>query len=162
MKKLVLVGICLLFVFSLSYAADFKYVGVKKCYICHKGAKKGNVYETWMSKKHAKAFESVKTKGQEKNEKCLACHTTAFNKGGYKIGDPNASKFEGVQCESCHGPGSVYKKTSIMKDRATALQNGLVDVNEKTCTVCHVGNEHTGKFNYQEALKQISHQYRKK
>ena len=131
--------------------------------MCHKGEKRGNVAAIWESKKHAKAFESIKEKGQEKNEKCLACHTTAFNKGGYKIDDPSASKFEGVGCESCHGPGSVYKKTKIMKDRALALQNGLTDINEKTCTGCHDGSEHAGgKFNYKEALKKIDHTYRKK
>lgn len=144
------------------YTTDFKYIGSKKCSICHKGPKKGKVYETWKSKKHAIAFESIKAKGQEKNEKCLACHTTAFNKGGYKIGDPNAAKFEGVGCESCHGPGSVYKKTKIMKDRELALKNGMTNITEKTCTVCHDGSEHTGKFNYKEAVKKISHIYRKK
>ena len=161
MKKLVVFAIALMFVLSLAYAEDFTYVGVKKCKGCHKGEKKGNVFETWSSKKHAKAFESIKAKGEEKNEKCLGCHTTAFNKGGYKIGDPSAADFEGVQCESCHGPGSVYKKMKFMKDRNLALQNGLIDINEKTCTGCHDGSEHTGKFNYKEALKQIDHTYRK-
>jgi hypothetical protein len=162
-KKLVLITICLVFIFSMVYTTDFNYIGTKKCRICHKGPKKGNVYETWKSKKHAIAFESIKAKGQEKNEKCLACHTTAFNKGGYKMGDPNAAKFEGVGCESCHGPGSVYKKTKIMKDRELALKNGMINITEKTCTGCHDGSEHAGgKFNYKEALKKISHVYRKK
>lgn len=162
MKKLVVFAIALMFVLSLAYAGDFTYVGVKKCKGCHKGEKKGKVFEIWSSKKHAKAFESIKAKGEEKNEKCLGCHTTAFNKGGYKIGDPNAADFEGVQCESCHGPGSVYKKMKFMKDRNLALQNGLIDINEKTCAGCHDGSEHTGKFNYEEALKQINHKYRDK
>lgn len=163
MKKLIVISIALMFVLSLAYAGDFTYVGVKKCKGCHKGERKGKVYETWESKKHAKAFESIKAKGEEKNEKCLGCHTTAFNKGGYKIGDATAVDFEGVQCEACHGPGSVYKKMSLMKDKTKALQNGLVDIKEETCVGCHNGSEHAGgKFNYKEALKQINHIYRKK
>lgn len=162
MKKLIVLAIALMFILSLTYAGDFSYVGVNKCKGCHKGERKGNVYETWLSKKHAKAFESIKAKGEEKNEKCLGCHTTAFNQGGYKIGDPSAVDFEGVQCESCHGPGSVYKKITLMKDRTQALQNGLNDIKEETCTGCHDGSEHTGKFNYEEALKQINHTYTKK
>ena len=107
-------------------------------------------------------FEAVKKKGEEKNPKCLKCHATAYGQGGYKIDDPSAKKFEGVGCESCHGPGSVYKKTKIMKDRALALKSGMTDINEKTCTGCHDGSDHAGKIDYKEALKKIDHTYRKK
>jgi len=162
MRNFLVLILAVVFIFGMAYSEDFTYIGTKKCKMCHKGEKKGNVYETWESKKHAKAFEALKSKGEEKNPKCLACHTTAFDKGGYKVDDPNASNFEGVGCESCHGPGSVYKKTSIMKDRALALKSGMVEINEKTCTGCHDGSEHTGEFNYQEALKKIDHTYTKK
>jgi hypothetical protein len=162
MKKFIVLVIAVMFALSLAYAGDFAYVGVNKCKGCHKGERKGNVYETWLSKKHAKAFDNIKAKGEEKNAKCLGCHTTAFNKGGYKIDDPTAVNFEGVQCESCHGPGSVYKKMKFMKDKNLALQNGLVEITEKTCTGCHDGSEHAGKFNYKEALKAIDHSYTKK
>jgi hypothetical protein len=163
MRNFIILVLSVVFIAGLVYSEDPTYIGVKKCRMCHKGEKKGNVYETWNSKKHSTAFEAVKQKGEEKNPKCLACHATGFNKGGYKIDDPDASKFEGVQCESCHGPGSLYKKTSIMKDRAKALENGLVDINEKTCAGCHDGSEHAGgKFNYEEALKKIDHTYTKK
>ncbi|MCK4835816.1 MAG: hypothetical protein KAT17_04230 [Candidatus Aminicenantes bacterium] len=164
MKKVVLLIFCLAFLLSMINSGDFKYVGVKKCKMCHKGERKGNVYEKWQERAHAKAFESLKKKGEEKNPKCLECHTTAFNKGGYKVDDPKASNFEGVQCESCHGPGSVYKKTSIMKNRELALKNGLVNITEKNCTVCHDGAkcEHAKEFNYKEALKAIDHTVEKK
>jgi len=162
MKKLIFAAVSILFVFSIVYPGDFNYVGVKKCRMCHKGEKKGKVYEKWLERAHSKAFEAVKENGEEKNPKCLGCHTTAFNKGGYKIDDSIASNFDGVQCESCHGPGSVYKKTKYMKDRELAIKNGLVNITEKTCTRCHDGSEHAGKFNYKEALKKIDHTYRKK
>lgn len=164
MKKAVIMIFCLAFLLSMVNSGDFKYVGVKKCKMCHKGERKGNVYEKWMEKAHAKAFETLKKEGQEKNPKCLECHTTAFNQGGYKLDDPKASNFEGVQCESCHGPGSVFKKTSIMKNREMALKNGLIDINEKTCTVCHDGTkcEHAKGFDYQKGLKTIDHTYTKK
>jgi len=161
-KRLFLISLGVLFIFSISYSTDFKYIGAKKCSVCHKGTKKGSVYKTWLSKGHATAFENVKKKGEEKNAECLKCHTTGFKKGGYKIDDVKASKFEGVQCEACHGAGSVYKKISMMKNRELALKNGLTNITEKTCTECHDGSEHAGKFNYKEALIKISHQYRKK
>jgi hypothetical protein len=49
-----------------------------------------------------------------------------------------------------------------MKDRELALKNGLVNITEETCTRCHDGSEHTGKFYYKEALKKIDHTYTKK
>ena len=98
MKKFILVIVGVLFVFSLAYAGDFTYVGVKKCKMCHKGEKRGNVFEKWEKGPHADAFGKLKD-ADKKNPECLACHTTGFNKGGYKIGDANASKFEGIQCE---------------------------------------------------------------
>ena len=164
MKKVIFLIVCMAFLFSMIDSGDFKYIGVKKCKMCHKGERKGKVYEKWLERAHAKAFESVKKKGEEKNPKCLECHTTAFNKGGYKIGDPKAANFEGVQCESCHGPGSVYKKTSIMKNRELALKNGLINIIEETCTRCHDGKkcDHAKGFDYKKALKAIDHTYSKK
>ena len=49
---------------------------------------------------------------------------------------------EGVTCEYCHGPGSEYKKLSIMKNKEKAAENGLIvyqseDDIEEMCLVCH-------------------------
>jgi len=164
MKKVLLLVFCMAFLFVMVNPVDFEYVGAKKCKMCHRGDRKGNVFEKWEQGPHAKAFESLKTKGQEKNAKCLECHTTAFNKGGYKLGDPNASDFEGVGCEACHGPGSVYKSTSIMKNRDQALKNGLVNVTEQTCTTCHDGSkcEHAKGFDFKKAMAIVDHTYKNK
>ncbi len=104
----------------------YKYVGVKKCNICHKLKKYGNQAAIWSKEKHSKAYETLASdeskkiakklgiKGDpQKAKECLECHTTAGTKDkkllatSYKIE-------EGVGCEACHGPGSVYKKMTIM------------------------------------------------
>ncbi|MCP5048858.1 MAG: cytochrome C554 [bacterium] len=165
MKRMLIFTISLLFVFSLAYSADFTYVGVKKCKLCHKGVKKGEVYEKWMSAKHSKAFETLKKKndGSDKNPKCLECHTTGYDKGGYKIGDANAAKFEGVQCESCHGAGSAYKKMKVMKSRDESVKNGMLIPNEESCKKCHNKKSPTFKgFDFKEAMKKIDHRFEKK
>jgi hypothetical protein len=151
MKRFFLVAVCFMVVFAMVYADDFTYVGSKKCKMCHKGAKKGEVFEKWEKSLHAKAFEAIKGKGEEKNPECLKCHTT----------DAKVNFLEGVGCESCHGPGSAYKKLSIMKDKKLAMENGLIVPTEELCKKCHVGNDHTGKFNFQEAVKKIDHTYMK-
>lgn len=165
MKKLSLMILAIMVIFSFINSDDFSYVGVKRCRPCHKGDRKGRVYEKWLESAHSHAIETLKKKGEEKNPKCLPCHTTGFDKGGYKIDDPNAANFEGVQCESCHGPGSKYKKSSIMKDRKLALENGLFNITKETCTRCHnsaKGAPMKAEFDYQKALKTIDHTYRKK
>jgi Cytochrome c554 and c-prime len=162
MKKFILIAICVMFVASLAYAGDYTYVGVKKCKMCHKGEKKGKVFEKWAAGPHAGAFETLKKGGNETKAECLECHVTAFNKGGYKVGDANAAKFEGVQCEVCHGPGSAYKKMSVMKDHQKSIDNGMIVPTEEACKKCHNKKSPDFKgFNYKEYLKKIDHTYSK-
>ena len=160
MRKSILLIISLLFLFSIVTSAD--YVGSKKCKMCHKGEKKGKVFEKWQESKHAKAFETLKKAGKEKDTACLECHVTGLNKGGFKVGDANASKFEGVGCESCHGPGSDYKKMSVMKNKAKSTAAGLLYPKEKDCKVCHDDTKCKAakKFNYKAYMKKIDHKYR--
>ncbi len=162
MKKILIVVSVVAIVFSMAYSGDFTYIGSQKCKMCHKGEKKGMVYEKWEKGPHAKALEILKKEGGETKPECLVCHTTGYDKGGYKIGDANAANFEGVGCESCHGPGSAYKKMSIMKDKAQAIENGLIIPNEAVCKKCHNEKSKDFKgFNYHEYVKKIDHIYRK-
>lgn len=160
MRKVLLMIVCVMVAVSMIYAAD--YIGVKKCKMCHKGAKKGEVFEKWEKSPHAKAFETLKAKGEEKNPKCLECHVTGFNAGGYKVGDANAADFEGVQCENCHGPGSEYKKMSVMKDKKKSIELGLIIPDEAVCKKCHNEKSPTFKgFDFAKFKAQIDHTYTK-
>lgn len=106
-------------------AVKHEYVGDKKCKICHK---KDNIHASWMETKHAKAWESLDEEAQKKEE-CIGCHSTG------KL--PEGELLTGVQCEACHGPGSDYKKMSIMKDQEKAIANGLLIPTVETCKGCH-------------------------
>ncbi|HZL85128.1 MAG TPA: cytochrome c family protein [Candidatus Krumholzibacteria bacterium] len=129
--------------------AEHKYIGVKKCSMCHKAEAKGNQFGQWQASKHAKAFETLagakalaiaKEKGLAKppqeSPECLKCHVTGYGKAA-ELFDATFAKTDGVQCESCHGPGSDYQNMKVMKDRAASVGAGLVIPDEKTCTVCH-------------------------
>ncbi len=100
------------------WAAD--YIGVDKCKVCHKVQ-----FESWAQLPHAKAFETLKPEDRGKAE-CLKCHAA----GGQ-------ATLPGVQCESCHGPGSDYKSIPVMKDHAKALAAGLIVPDEARCRTCH-------------------------
>jgi hypothetical protein len=162
MNKTFLTAVILVFILPLAYAEDFSYVGRWPCWTCHYGIKKGLVYEKWAESPHARTFETLKAVGQEKNPQCLQCHTTGFNAGGYQVGDLDGSTFEGVGCESCHGPGSGYKPISIMKDKKKCLEYGLIEPTEEVCKKCHNKKSPTFKgFNYKEFVAKIDHKYRK-
>lgn len=167
----------LLFTFSTNnYSNDIamhKYVGVEKCAsVCHKGDSKGNQLEIWASSKHAQAWKTLETdeanelakkKGFEtpavETPECVRCHVLEKDIIPEELTE-TFDKTQGVQCESCHGPGSAYKKISIMKDRDKAVENGLVIHSEKEafCTECHNSESPTFKsFNYDEMWEQIKH-----
>lgn len=160
-------------------AASHKYIGVAKCKMCHI-----NPNRTWAETKHAKAFESLKTDEAKKyspnpttDPTCLKCHVTGYEQpGGYVIptagdavpsGDAGAvpealaKSMEGVQCESCHGPGEKYKDIKVMKDRALSLQNGLIMPTEEVCLKCHNNKEAPtfveGKWDFKARVEEIKH-----
>ena len=155
----------LFFVYSLfsshAFAAVPEFVGAEGCKSCHTGAENVNVYEKWQKSKHAGAFELLKKKGQEKNPKCIYCHTTGYQEGGYKPGSANASKFEGIQCESCHGAGSEYIEIDHM-DTGKAVEHGLIIPMESLCIKCHNKDCPSFKgFNFKTYFNKITHIYRK-
>ena len=150
-------------------SAQHAYVGVKACTMCHKSDKQGLQLSIWEKSKHAGAYntlttpraaEVAKAKGLAKpaNEspECLECHT-------FKGGPDAADIKQGVQCESCHGPGADYKAMGVMKVRDSAVKGGLVVWADKaaieaSCKGCHNEKSPTAKsFNFEEAWKSIAH-----
>ncbi len=168
-KNLMLL-ICLgFFMGNASLAQDFEYTGVAKCKICHNTTKSGKQYTKWKEAPHSKAYESLKSekamaiakeKGiavPAKDPKCLKCHSTTGSVDKSLLTE-TIKVSEGVSCESCHGPGSVYKNMKIMKDHKLCLGNGLIVPDEKLCKKCHNAESPTFKsFNFEEAKAKIAH-----
>jgi hypothetical protein len=109
------------------------YLGAKFCRTCHSSADKDR-YHRWLESRHANTFDALK--GAEITDPgCLSCHTTGHDQA---ISDKSTRKdLRGVQCEACHGPGSLYKSMKVMKDPKLARANGLWDVTRKVCLKCH-------------------------
>lgn len=161
---------------NFAFAGDFKYVGVAKCKTCHNTKKSGKQYTIWKNGPHAKAMESLKSEkamkyakengiaDPTKDAKCITCHSTMASVDKAQI-DPKGklTMEEGVSCESCHGPGSAYKKMSIMKNLEKALANGLIMPDEKVCVKCHNDKNPFHKpFNFKEYAAKIAHPVPKK
>lgn len=93
------------------------FIGVAECKKCHESDGIGNQHRVWSASPHARAVQTLsQEKGMEVARKagvndpagslaCLKCHTT----GG---GKTEATRTEGVGCEACHGPGSLYHEFS--------------------------------------------------
>lgn len=155
LKRLIfLVGMVVLSI-SFVNAQTAKYVGAAKCKMCHNKAEKGAQFTEWQKGPHANALKVLK--GDElKNPKCLKCHSTAASVDASLLA--GITPEEGVSCESCHGPGSLYKTATIMKDQQAAIAKGMTIPEEKVCKKCHNPESPTFKgFNYKEMVAKISH-----
>ncbi len=190
MKKLIV----LLSVTGFIFAQNFDYVGTNGCKMCHKSAKKGAQFGKWESTVHATAFETLKSDAsakiaQEKGLKvpateaaeCLVCHTTGYGNGGYEVKDAafwdqktekgkpvkavkTMAGLQSVSCEACHGAGSKYKSSKVMKAIYAGTTDGktvgLIEPNEALCVTCHNEKSPTFKgFDYAKRVVEISHPY---
>lgn len=180
LSLLVLVA-CVVFLTTGSSAdekAVNKYVGVKMCAPCHKAEKTGNQFGIWQKSKHAEAYKTLltdtanaiaKAKGLKNpaaaSPECLGCHTIVADA---KLLDKSFDAKEGVQCEACHGAGSAYRTISVMKDKAKAIDAGLMAYKddaaiEKHCRTCHNEKSPTMKeFKFKEMWGKIKHSVPKK
>lgn len=152
------------------------YIGVIGCKKCHKTTKQGKQFKIWEASKHAQAYETLKTeeadriakekgltKPAHQSAECLQCHVT-----GHDVADEfKKTKFKmeaGVQCETCHGAGSLYKPKKVMKDRDASIAKGMLPIfvadgsAEKQCLECHNTDSPTYKeFNFEERWQEIAH-----
>ncbi len=151
--------------------AENKYVGAKKCMMCHKSGKGGTAYAVWEKTAHASAFkvlqgEEAKKIAEEKGLKvaaseapeCLKCHVTGG--GAAKNVDASFKKEEGVTCEACHGAASgfvmIHSKGDVAKSKAAGMMS--LEKDEKACTACHNSESPTFKgFKMDEMWAKIAH-----
>ena len=149
-------------------AQNFKYIGAAKCKMCHMKPAKGEQYNVWMKGPHAGAMKTLSNEESKKiaSEKgiadpttdpaCIKCHSTVGHIDAKLVAGIKMS--EGVSCESCHGPGSMYKGASVMKNRELALTKGMILPTEEVCKKCHNPESPTYKpFNYEEKAAIIAH-----
>lgn len=160
--------------------APSRFIGAAKCKNCHGDAKTGDQYGAWMKSKHANAFPTLATPdalkfGKErgvdepqKSEKCLKCHETGFGEAADRFMKGFEPK-DGVQCETCHGPGEAHMKARMMAaasagDDASAEPQKvpageIVAAPEmKQCLTCHNKESPSFKpFCFRKRMEENSH-----
>jgi len=100
---------------------------------------------------------NLKTDPTEAPE-CLKCHATGYFPGEQMM--PTNKKEDGVTCEACHGPGSVYKNKHGKEKTEEGLKLGLIigKNDEKICKKCHNPESPTfAGFNYKKDWEKVKH-----
>jgi len=131
---------------ALSYFADKKslkdglrFVGDKSCKTCHK-----KNFANWKKTKHAKAFSSLEGEVQDHNPDCVTCHTLGYGFiSGFKNKTPHMVN---VQCENCHGAGSLHMEGP--------KENKLTIPTENVCLECHT-DQRDSYFEFETDVKKI-------
>ncbi len=134
--------------------------GCKKCHFKqHASWKKTGMAKTFESLKPDAAAEKKTAAGLDpkadytKDPKCLKCHATGYGaESGYPAPptagaactpaeEERAKLNQGVTCEACHGPGSLYgpyKKDHPNFKFEEIAKLGAVMPTAETCMPCHV------------------------
>ena len=167
-KRIFTFAIMVFFAGTALMAQSFKYIGAEKCKMCHIKPATGEQYNVWAKGPHANAMKALSSDAAKKiaTEKgiadpttdpaCIKCHSTVASID--KSLNATATMEEGVGCESCHGPGSMYKGASIMKNKELAMTKGMIEPTEAVCKTCHNSASPTFKgFNYAEMKAKIAH-----
>jgi 2',3'-cyclic-nucleotide 2'-phosphodiesterase (5'-nucleotidase family) len=121
-------------------SADEEFLGERTCIACHQ-----DVWEALKDSGHENAMASLRDKGQTFNPDCLVCHVVGYTyKGGYDDRPP-FNRLANVQCEACHGYGTMHERNGQWKAQA-----------RNTCVECH-DKENSPQFDYATYWEKIKH-----
>ncbi len=123
-----------------------RYVGEPVCAGCHAAADL-----VWATTPHADAWGSLQHVASSERAGCVGCHSTGFlQPTGFRDPlAPGAGQLVQVQCESCHGPGSIHVA-------APSAPYGELPMSQAACVACHTW-ETSPDFDWQTAWGRITH-----
>lgn len=121
------------------------YVGIEECSMCHAEA-----VDFWKKTVHARAWHTLEKYGKQFSYDCIYCHVTGWKEPGGSTLSVN-EELRDVQCEVCHGPGSLHvdadgKESPKSLVRAPAAER---------CVQCH-NAEHSDTFAYEPYLRDVT------
>jgi hypothetical protein len=144
------------------FAAD--YVGISACTVCHSGGLAADVVQSWSQTEHASVFKNnISGIGETTYPAtCYPCHTVGYDlnstipNGGFdkvakQVGwtpptgtlspanwdalPDQLKNVANIQCENCHGPGSMHAQTGTPFEISVPSNSGA-------CSVCHDAPSH--------------------
>jgi hypothetical protein len=121
------------------------FVGSAECAYCHKPA-----VELWSGTRHAGAWATLEKANKQFNRDCIGCHLTGWNEPGGAVLTAN-EHLRDVQCETCHGPGSLHVDADGKEKPKSMVLNPPQDL---CASRCHTP-EHSDTFDYTPYLRDI-------
>jgi hypothetical protein len=124
--------------------ATFAVAGSETCRACH-----AEDCHAWDTSRHARAWQSLESKGAQADPDCQRCHTTGYGlPGGFVSVRRSAGRVQ-VGCENCHGPSQGH-----VRDERVHTAHFAEAKNH--CTSCH-DRENSPKFDYESYWPKIRH-----
>ena len=166
-------------------APEAAYVGQQTCKLCHNQSEHGQQWRIWNESPHARAYRTLLNDESRElmtelgmpgtawtSSDCRRCHVTAFEP---EQSLPDAIRIvNGVQCESCHGPGSRHvedgRKYWMEGDTTIDIAANIIRPREPDCLTCHnpqsptwdperytLQDGKTAGFHFRQAFEKIAH-----
>lgn len=129
-----------------------RFSGAQQCRACHAAT-----YERWLATRHAHAMATLEGKGKHLDPECVRCHSTGYGKPTGFISMKVNPDLANVQCEQCHGQGSLHIAYRTKGEDALAGVNvaaaekarRLPKVGTAPCLSCHTP-ERDSDFTHRE------------
>ena len=127
-------------------AGQATYLGEAVCTSCHQGPLRWAQHD-----KHHDAWETLEKAGKTFDLDCVPCHVTGWQEpGGSAFG--NLDRFARVQCEACHGPGSMHLAAAVKKGPKSGIMR---QPGAAVCQKCHTP-EHAPRFLFRDYAPRLS------
>jgi hypothetical protein len=121
------------------------YVGAEACADCHAAA-----VDFWSKTRHAQAWATLEHAGKQNDYECIGCHVTGWeDPGGSTMAKNDALR--NVQCETCHGPGSIHVDKEGQETPKAIVENPARDL---CADRCHTP-QHSDTFQREAYLRDI-------
>ena len=118
-----------------------RFLGAELCVRCHESEG-----EQWKTTAHALAWQTLVDAKKDATPECVTCHVVGYRKPGGFAALDDAARLGNVQCENCHGMGTMHD--SFPATRPV--------VREEVCADCHQG-EHDPEWNWEKKRAMIVH-----
>lgn len=127
-------------------AGTATFIGVEECETCH-----AKEVAFWKQTRHAGAWHTLEEAGKALDYECTSCHVTGWDRPG----GATMARTEGrvdVQCESCHGPGSLHAEADGLEQPPSIA---LRPADDMCATQCHTP-QHSDTFQLQAYLRDVT------
>jgi 2',3'-cyclic-nucleotide 2'-phosphodiesterase (5'-nucleotidase family) len=117
------------------------FVGGAVCARCH-----ADEARQWETTAHSLAWETLVREKKDATPECIPCHSVGYRKPGGFQDAMQTPHLANVQCENCHGMGTLHRADGGPRPR----------VEELTCRGCH-NAERDPEFDYAAKLPLMIH-----